>query len=239
MQTEKTSGQENASMIIKSLVFIFFSTLVIQNIMLFVSFDKLIPFEAPESLKIFSLFVTQELIFISPLLYFIKYREFKLKELKVFNKKAFSLSKAVSSIIGAYLVFFSIMIFLNVLVSHYGIKIPGFGTQMEHLELFGTDKYSFGVSFLSLILIAPIIEEFIFRGLFQTLLRRTFSAKTSIIFSALIFSTIHFEFEVIIPLFILGLIIGWLYEHNKGLLIPIVFHIINNGMAFLFEFLAK
>jgi len=236
MQTKKIAKLENVLMILKSIVFIFLCTIIVQQGLLSLSSTELVTNDNQESLKTFVLFLVQELIFIAPLIYYLGQKKFKLKSLYLTSLKEINIKKASVNIISAFIIFFSFSIFLNVVSIHYGIDIPGFGQQTEHLELFGSDQYSLFISLISLVIIAPVVEELLFRGLFQSLLKRNYSSKASILFSALIFSTIHFEFEVIIPLFILGMIIGWLYENNRNLWIPITFHIINNGLAFLLEY---
>jgi len=224
--------QKELKIILQSLVFIFASTLIIQNVLAIFKLSQikqLIPFE---SLRNFGLFNLQEVIFLSPIIYFIIRKKFQTKEM--FAKKI-KVSKAISNIFYAFVLFFCISIFLNLIQQYFNIQIPGFSIQADHLDLFGSDKFTPAIAFISLVLIAPIIEELLFRGFFQTLLRQKLSAQKSIFISSLIFSLIHMEFSIIIPLFILATILGTLYENNKNLWIPITFHIINNGLAFWTE----
>ena len=81
-----------------------------------------------------------------------------------------------------------------------------------------------------LALIPSLSEEILFRGVVQQLLCRTArSAHAGIIITAIIFSTIHFQFYGFIPRMILGLSFGYLFYWTGNLWIPVMAHFINNS----------
>ena len=87
---------------------------------------------------------------------------------------------------------------------------------------------------LNIIVVVPIIEEIVFRGLFYKLLRSYFSIVTSMLVSSIIFSMVHENILVSIVLFSLGLILCYSYERNKSIIYPIVIHsLFNLLMLFL------
>jgi uncharacterized protein len=92
---------------------------------------------------------------------------------------------------------------------------------------------------LVVIAILPAIgEEFVFRGLFQNeLMRASKNIHVAIWFSALIFSTIHFQFYGFLPRLLLGALFGYLYYWSGNLLIPIVAHFINNAFGVVMIYL--
>jgi membrane protease YdiL (CAAX protease family) len=72
-------------------------------------------------------------------------------------------------------------------------------------------------------------EELLFRGVLQQLLCKIFkSSHLGIWITALIFSTIHFQFFGFIPRLILGLSFGYLFFWTRNLWVPILAHFINN-----------
>jgi membrane protease YdiL (CAAX protease family) len=72
-------------------------------------------------------------------------------------------------------------------------------------------------------------EELLFRGVVQQLLCKIFkSSHLGIWITALIFSTIHFQFFGFIPRLILGLSFGYLFFWTRNLWVPILAHFINN-----------
>ncbi|RAJ85402.1 hypothetical protein CLV59_102105 [Chitinophaga dinghuensis] len=85
---------------------------------------------------------------------------------------------------------------------------------------------------LVLIAIVPAItEEFFFRGVLQRILiNMTRMRWMSVIFTAIIFSAIHFEIMGFAPRIALGFILGAIYLISGNLWLAILAHIINNGM---------
>jgi len=77
-------------------------------------------------------------------------------------------------------------------------------------------------------IIAPITEEFIFRGLIFNRLKRFIKPTPAIVVSALIFGIYHWNLTQGIYAFILGLILAFLYEKYDMILVPVLFHITAN-----------
>ncbi len=77
-------------------------------------------------------------------------------------------------------------------------------------------------------LAAPIIEEFIFRGFFQTALRMAYNKTQAIFISGFVFALIHWNFHVFLQIFILGLLLAYLFEKTGSLVAPIFVHICHN-----------
>ncbi|MGD9201261.1 MAG: CPBP family glutamic-type intramembrane protease [Chitinispirillia bacterium] len=88
--------------------------------------------------------------------------------------------------------------------------------------------YSFGL----LVLISPVTEELFFRGLLLNGLTRRFDVKHSIALSSLFFAVSHFSVQKLIPIFLLGFFLGWIFVKTKNLLPCILIHAINNCIAF-------
>ncbi len=85
---------------------------------------------------------------------------------------------------------------------------------------------------VSMALLAPIVEEMMFRGAIQGyLMRRCSNAWTGIIVTALIFGAIHMNPQQVVYATLLGLIFGWIYYRTRSLLPVIVGHVLNNSVA--------
>jgi membrane protease YdiL (CAAX protease family) len=106
---------------------------------------------------------------------------------------------------------------------------------------------------LTTIILAPLVEEIVFRkALFDLFSRKTkFHPIAIIIFSGLCFALIHFViaiFEIlidgqglmavlselihIIPYFISGIILGYIYEKSeRNIVVPIIIHMLNNILS--------
>ncbi|OJF91371.1 CPBP family intramembrane glutamic endopeptidase [Alkalibacterium sp. 20] len=83
---------------------------------------------------------------------------------------------------------------------------------------------------ISAVILAPITEEFIFRGLILNKWAEKSSNTRALIISSLLFGVLHFG-SFIIPQFIGGLLYGIVYIKTKKLIYPILMHVINNLIA--------
>ena len=85
-----------------------------------------------------------------------------------------------------------------------------------------------------IILLAPIIEEVVFRGLFYAALKSYFPWIVSLIFSSVVFSLIHENILAFTLLFSLSLLLTFIYELYGKLFYPILIHsCFNITMLFL------
>tara|TARA_B100001559_G_scaffold69080_1_gene56296 strand:- start:101 stop:820 length:720 start_codon:yes stop_codon:yes gene_type:complete len=91
------------------------------------------------------------------------------------------------------------------------------------------------LSLISVIIIAPIAEEFLFRGFLYSQLKRTkLGPWGAITLSSLLWTVIHFQYEILIllVLFVFGIFLGYLRMAYNSLSLPIILHAINNAFAF-------
>ena len=83
-------------------------------------------------------------------------------------------------------------------------------------------------------LLAPVVEEVVFRG---AILRKLLSGMRSkwgaICISAILFALIHFNPAQIPHAFLMGLLMGWLYMRTGSIMPGVVFHWANNTVAYL------
>ena len=56
---------------------------------------------------------------------------------------------------------------------------------------------------------------------------------SSIIITSILFSLIHFHLNGLIPRFILGCVLGYMFYWTKSLWIPIIAHFTNNALAII------
>lgn len=89
--------------------------------------------------------------------------------------------------------------------------------------------------FLQAAVLAPIIEEIVFRGvLFKVFWQRTGRVWLSAFVSGYLFAVIHPQFlGGILPITVLGTILALVYAHTRSLLPCIVIHALNNGLITL------
>ena len=88
-------------------------------------------------------------------------------------------------------------------------------------------------AFMRVVIIAPVVEELIFRGIILQGFRRNYSAFVSVFMSALLFALFHLNPWQFPATFVLGLISGWIMVMNNNILLAIIVHSINNLMVLL------
>jgi membrane protease YdiL (CAAX protease family) len=82
-----------------------------------------------------------------------------------------------------------------------------------------------------LALLAPLVEELVFRGLFYGWLAGRWGSIVALIASSLAFAAAHVEPAHAILVLPLGLWFGWLRRWTNSLLPSLVAHMVNNGVA--------
>lgn len=189
-----------------------------------------------KSLITLILFSVQEVVFIAPL-YFLVIKKYALKshDLGFAPLKWTTALKWISKGFGVVILF---NIFFALITYRLGMDIPGFGPQSSHIPLFGDKSaFDFALAVLILLIIAPIVEEMLFRGfLLQTFLAKSKPWVASLA-TALMFAVVHFEFQSIAIIIFLGLVLNWIFMRTKSLWPCIGFHMLNNALAFLLEWL--
>lgn len=123
---------------------------------------------------------------------------------------------------------------------HFG-SFQNYMKQMEELyeramKAF-LQMHSFSDLLVNLFLMAlmpAISEELFFRGAFQKVLfRLSHKPWLAILSSSLVFALLHGTLLKIIPIFVLGLLLGTVYHLTRNIWYNIVIHLINNSLALL------
>lgn len=86
---------------------------------------------------------------------------------------------------------------------------------------------------ISVVVAAPLIEEFLLRGIMLRGLLHEMSPLKAILWSAFFFAFIHMNLYQALGAFILGVFIGWLYYKTRSLWLCILVHFVNNGSSIL------
>jgi len=143
------------------------------------------------------------------------------------TKKVYTTEKLKNTLI--LFIIANIVIYIVSISSKY--LLPEFDEQ-NIVQYFKHNKIT-ELEVLNIVVVVPIIEEIVFRGLFYKLLRSYFSIVPSMLMSSIIFSIVHKNILVSIVLFSLGLILCYSYERNKSIIYPIVIHSLFNLLMLL------
>ncbi len=105
-------------------------------------------------------------------------------------------------------------------------------TDMEFLEAFFADASPL-VALISVAVIPAVCEELLFRGYLFDSFKGKKNSVWAVIITAVLFSAIHFDIYKMAPILIMGLAFGYIAAKTGSVLIPIIFHLINNSLSLI------
>jgi membrane protease YdiL (CAAX protease family) len=99
------------------------------------------------------------------------------------------------------------------------------------VKLFTDAKSVWTVVYLGVftVVIAPVAEEFIFRGMLFPFIKQLGWPKLAWFGTSFLFALIHLNAPTFVPLFVFALALTWLYEKTGNLLAPITAHALFNA----------
>ena len=112
------------------------------------------------------------------------------------------------------------------------IALANFMDLPDYMEQDFVDMANNPIGILMLCIIAPIAEEYLFRGLMmRKMLRWNISPWYAIIGSSIMFGLIHLNPAQIPGAIILGIVIAWMCYRTRSLIPGIIIHITNNTLC--------
>ena len=115
---------------------------------------------------------------------------------------------------------------------------------MNGLGILSFDSYLFGnlgslnlttliIYFISVVILSPIVEEILFRGIFLRRFNKEFDNVTgAILISSILFALCH-SFGGISGAFLFGICMSVLYIKSENIMVPIFAHFLNNLVSFI------
>lgn len=118
------------------------------------------------------------------------------------------------------------MLFINLCSEFLGLP------DLMQDTFLGMSRNVFGI--ISITIMAPLVEELLFRGAIQGyMLRKGMKPLNAILIASAIFGIVHMN-PIQIPFaFAIGMIFGWLYYRTGSVVPGIIGHFINNSIACL------
>lgn len=101
-----------------------------------------------------------------------------------------------------------------------------------HAALFTNIAKLPGLGLVMIVMIGPVLEELLFRGVVLQGLLRSQRPWVAIGQSALLFGIIHFNPAQSVNAFFLGLVFGWLYYRTRSLVLCMATHGLYNALGF-------
>ena len=123
--------------------------------------------------------------------------------------------------------------YINYLNFKFTTSTPGMKAFYDKIvELLGQMTGGpFWSSFLLTAIFAPIIEEWLCRGMILRGLLTKMKPVWAIVISALFFAVIHMNPWQALNAFIIGVIMGYVYYKTGSLILTMIIHFVNNGTA--------
>ncbi|MCF8369251.1 MAG: CPBP family intramembrane metalloprotease [Bacteroidales bacterium] len=241
-----------ASFLVVTMVFGLIAAIPFYGIEVLTRFSELGNLNDPETISLLKYFqvVNQLGVFVLPSLVFAFLYNGKagsyLKLNSIFNPGLFILSLLV---IVASIPAINYLVELNEMM-----KLPSFLSGIENwmreseeqtkelTDAFLASKSVQGymVNMLIIAVLAGIGEELLFRGVvLRLILEGSKNIHIAIFVSAFLFSALHLQFYGFLPRMMIGVIFGYVYYWSANLWIPIILHIVFNGIsvtaAYLYE----
>lgn len=134
---------------------------------------------------------------------------------------------------------FIVYILLSFLLTSIASHLPFYNVnQVQDTGFSGLSHgYEYFLAFFTLVIIAPVSEEVLFRGYLLGKLRKYIPIWASVLITSLLFGLVHFEWNVGVDVFALSIVLCLLRIQTGRLWPSIVLHMIKNSIAFYFLFI--
>jgi membrane protease YdiL (CAAX protease family) len=151
--------------------------------------------------------------------------------LKALGVQKFSVWRFALWVLGA-LVF--LIVSITIIFTLVAWLVPSFNANQSQDVAFEYGRSGAGLwlSFVSAVVIAPIVEEIYFRGLILPVLMRRFGVVIGIFGTSLLFALLHFQPNVVLYTFVLAIILAIVRLRLKSVIPSMLLHAINNFIAF-------
>ncbi|MFO7629514.1 MAG: type II CAAX endopeptidase family protein [Prochlorococcaceae cyanobacterium] len=110
---------------------------------------------------------------------------------------------------------------------------PGGSNPLLELVLNSRNPWALGCFAFTALVLAPLFEETIFRGVLLPVVSRSFGPLSGVLLSSAVFGIAHLSLGELPPLFVLGLGLGWLRLQSGRLGASVLMHGLWNGLTFL------
>ncbi|UJB67879.1 CPBP family intramembrane metalloprotease [Acaryochloris sp. 'Moss Beach'] len=125
------------------------------------------------------------------------------------------------------------LVILIALLNQKVLGDQGGGNPLLELIIQSHDPLTASLLFIMVAGLAPFFEEILFRGFFLTSLTRYLPMWGAIGVSGIVFAIAHLNLADILPLSVLGCVLGFVYSRSRNLLASMLLHSLWNSGSFL------
>lgn len=143
-----------------------------------------------------------------------------------------------------------VYIVTTALLAYFAVNIEGFDPNQSQDIAFSSfsNDIEYVLAFLTLVVMAPIAEEVLFRGYLFSKIRRHASVIATILVTSVVFALLHlpgldesgniqWQWNAAVDVFALALVLAGLREYTGGIWASILLHMMKNGLAFYVLFI--
>jgi len=171
-----------------------------------------------------ALIVFAELAYVLPVVIILAWKRISWKYLG-FGKFSWS-TMAIGC--GMLVVGYGIIIVHNIILTLLGVDPQG----KEIFDIFNSIDSPVWL-FIAAAIVAPVVEEIFFRGFLFQGFRKRYGWMPALLLSSFIFATAHLDLASLIPTFILGIILTYMYHRSNSLWPGIIVHFLINATSTL------
>ncbi|NJO42771.1 MAG: CPBP family intramembrane metalloprotease [Cyanobacteria bacterium CRU_2_1] len=134
--------------------------------------------------------------------------------------------------LGGYLVALPLMLGISV-INQQIWQGQGGSNPLLQTVLEEGDRVALAIFLFTAAVAAPVFEELLFRGFLLPSLTRYVPVWGAIVLSSLLFAIAHLSLSEVLPLAVLGSVLGFVYTRSRGLLAPMLLHSLWNSVTML------
>lgn len=145
---------------------------------------------------------------------------------EVFGASARRWARHVATGLALYLATLPFLWFYSVLYQA-GLRAVGYEPRLQHVAWAMTAPHAWWVrAYLALLalVLAPWVEELVFRGVGLPLLARHVGLPGAVVILSALFAGMHFHIPSLVPLFVMALALALAYVYTGSILVPAVMH---------------
>jgi membrane protease YdiL (CAAX protease family) len=163
-----------------------------------------------------------ELLYLLPILLIFGWRNISWKHLGFGKFSVNVVGVGCGLLLGGY----ALILLHNSILNALGIDTQG----DQIFEIFSQLKHPIWFFFVGAI-VAPLVEEIFFRGFLFQGFRQVYGWRTALLLSSAMFAAAHLDPVSLIPTFILGCVLAYVFHRSNSLWPGIMFHATINSMS--------
>jgi membrane protease YdiL (CAAX protease family)/ferredoxin len=135
-----------------------------------------------------------------------------------------------------------LLVVTRVFALAYGIAVEGAGWPMPAgpstniTQYFGRDAIGFALTVIMVVIVGPLFEEVVFRGVLLGALQDRYGGVVAIVASSALFAAFHMNAWMFVPVAVMGAACALLAIRTRSLLPAYALHLAYNGVAVFLAF---